>query len=986
MPNQLPYRFSSFRLDPQTWRLRKNDELRPLRPKTFAILRYLLDNAGRLVTKEDLFAAVWPGVKVENSALRVCMNELRQALEDDPHRPRFVETVHRLGYRFIAPVTAVDDDGGAEPERAAPLPVVVVGRQKETSTLLECWERAMGGTRQVVFVVGEPGIGKTTLMDRLLDSPQVSGFAYRARGQCVDQYGEGEAYFPIFGALDEICRGPHGQEAGEALKRHAPDWAAQIPSLMDGDAPNSAEAKARPTSSQMLAEVAAALSAITAIRPILLVCEDLHLGDRPTLELITYLAKRRDSAPLMIVGTYRSTLPRRDGVWPAGMMRDLRANAQCKTLRLTGLKEQEVAEYLDRRMERTAPSALVGHVHRRTGGNPLFMNAIVDHLESLGRTSRALPDDLRDLGVPDNIHAMIEQQIDDLPEKDQKLLKLAGVAAVQGFEFSSAALAAALEDQPGSQDEIEEQCERLVRRVSFLRSGDVTRWPDGTVSASYAFGHALYQEVLYGLLSVGQRARAHLRIAQRLKRAWGAQAGRVATELAIHFERGGDFRLAAEHINDAADVMISRGAASQALRQTERGLELIKKAPNENDRARAELRLETTREVALVSTGAPAAEIKASVDRLTRLVSEVGPWAIHLLVIQGITRLNLSPTENRAAIGMIKAGLRQAQKGSRESAAEAGLLPLQSIAHMALAIACNRQGEFREAASHAEKAIATYDPAYQPPSIDSRVFAISEDANSQWHLGFPDKARARALEAIDLADQMSHAPALVYALARGATVFGLCRDLERALALVDRLITFAADKDLPTMRAWGYFLRGAYRSITVSADEGCRIMRSAIAELDSPAERARAGGTAHPRALLCFCEVEAGVLRPHEAIARLNGIVEESLQTGAEGYLSDIYRMMGVIRLGEGETDPKKLFEVEKLFQKGLDAAQVQGDRAYQLRVALDLARLWQRQGKAPQARKMLASIYRRFTEGHDTQDLKDAKALIAELGSQSSL
>src|SRR5215472_14914594 len=146
MPNQRPYRFSSFRLDPQTWRLRKNDELRPLRPKTFAILRYLLDNAGRLVTKEDLFSAVWPGIKVENSALRVCMNELRQALEDDPHRPRFVETVHRLGYRFIAPVTAVDDEG-SEPERAAaPAPAVIVGRQKEMSLLTECWERAMAGS------------------------------------------------------------------------------------------------------------------------------------------------------------------------------------------------------------------------------------------------------------------------------------------------------------------------------------------------------------------------------------------------------------------------------------------------------------------------------------------------------------------------------------------------------------------------------------------------------------------------------------------------------------------------------------------------------------------------------------------------------------------------------------------------------------------------------------------------------------------------
>ena len=980
MANQRPYRFASFRLDPQTWRLRKNDELRPLRPKTFAILRYLLDNAGRLVTKEDLFAAVWPGVKVENSALRVCMNELRQALEDDPHRPRFVETVHRLGYRFIAPVSAVEDDG-REPERAAPSPVVVVGRQKEMNGLAESWERAIGRTRQFVFVVGEPGVGKTTLMDRILDMPQVSGFAYRGRGQCVDQYGAGEAYFPVFGALDDICRGPHGEEAGDVLKQHAPHWAAQVPRLAAVDAANSPEAAAQPTSSQMLTEIAAALGAIAAIRPIIMVFEDLHLADRATLEMITYLAKRRDPVRLMMVGTYRSTLPRQDGVWPAGMMRDLRANPQCKTLRLTGLKENEVAEYLDRRMERSAPQALISHVHRRTGGNPLFMNAIVDHLESLGRTARALPDDLHDLGVPDNIHAMIEQQIDELPEKDQKLLKLAGVAAAHGFEFSSAALAATFEDQPESQDEIEEQCERVTRRISFLRAGDVARWPDGTVSASYSFGHALYQEVLYRMLSAGQRARAHLRIAQRLQRAWSAHAGRIATELAMHFERGGDFRQAAEHMNDAANAMISRGAASQALRLLERALELVRKAPNENERARAEMRLEATRNIVLVSAGASAAEIAASVERMVAIGREVGPWGTHLLVLQGVTRLNQSPTERRAATEMIKAGLRQAEKGSKGSE-EVGLLPLQSIAHMALAIACNQQGEFREAALHAGKAIATYDPAYQPPSIDSRVMAITEDANAQWHLGFPDQARQRAREAIALAEKMSHAPALVYALGRGATVFGLCRQFDQALEIVDHLITFSADKDLPTMRAWGFFLRGAYRALTGSGDEGCRIMRSAIAELHSPAERNRAGTTTHPRALLCFCEVNAGILRPHEAIAQMNALVEESLQTAAEGLLPDTYRMMGLIRLGEEKTDPRSAPEAEKLLQKAVELSHAQGDRSHELRAALDLARLWQRQGKGAQARKLLSAAHRRFTEGHDTPDLKEAKALIAELRS----
>jgi adenylate cyclase len=354
------------------------------------------------------------------------------------------------------------------------------------------------------------------------------------------------------------------------------------------------------------------------------------------------------------------------------------------------------------------------------------------------------------------------------------------------------------------------------------------------------------------------------------------------------------------------------------------------------------------------------------------------------LVARGITRLNQAATEYRAAIDMIKAGLRQAEKGSKGSD-EAGLLPLQSIANMALAIAFNRQGEFREALAHAEKAIATYDPAYQPPSVDSRVFAIAEHANSLFFLGFLDQARARALEAADLADKMANAPSFVYALARGATVFGLCREHDKALTMVDRLIAFSADKDLPTMRAWAYFLRGTNRAAAGNPDEGCRIMRPAIAELDSPAERGRAGSTAHARALLCFCEVEAGILRPHEAIARMNSIVEESMQTGADGLLPETYRMMGLVRLGEEKNDLKGPLDAEKFFQKAIDLAHAHSNRPFELRSAIELARLWRRQAKGPQARKMLAAIYRRFSEGHDTADLKDAKALIEELQTSSN-
>lgn len=973
MTTDKAYRFSAFTLDPQSWKLRKNNEFRPLRPKTFSILRHLLDHAGTLVTKEDLFAAIWPGTNVEHSALRVCMNELRQALDDDPHRPRFVETVHRRGYRFIAPVDQASDEDD-EPARLLPAQPIVVGREQESARLLNYWERALTGTRQVLFVAGEPGIGKTTLVDKLLNAPLVSRFALVGRGQCPDQYGKGDTYLPVFEALGQICGARRGKNAREVLVRDAPSWADHLPQLRAPETPSGNNNGGGATPTHMLTELNRALNAIATKRPVMLVLEDLHLSDRATVELLAYLAKRRDPARLMIVGTYRTPLPRRDLAQLAAMVRDLEAHQQCHTLRLQRLTETEVADYVDRRISKSLPPKLVKEVYGRTGGNPLFMTAIVDHLESVGETTRAWPNDLQELGVPDTIHAMIEQQIEELSDDDQKILKLASAAGATGLEFSSAAMAAALEEEasPASQDDLEEKCERLARRVNFFHAAGVAQWPDGTIAASYGFGHALYQEVLYGLMSAGQCARAHLRIALRLEQAYGAQTGRVTLELAMHFERGGDHRRAAEHLNGAADTAIGRGASRQALAHIEKALKLLKTVPSDQDRLRLELRLEATRALGLSAIQAPASKIEASIQRMSDLTDEVGSWAVHLLMFQGVTKLFLSPSDSAGEM-IVKTALHRA-----ESTAE--LAPLRTHAHMALATAYNIQGKFRAALTHAEQAIETYDPNYQSPAADSKVFAASEYAVTHWYLGYPDKAKKLADEAVALGERISHAPSLALAMARAATVYALCREPKPWLALAEKLISFASDKDLQRWRSWALFLRGGAYAEMGDANEGCRMMRSAMLELDSRDQQRVPAILVHPRAVLRCAEVFAGLLRPHEAADYIRAAITECIEVGATGYLSDIYRMLAYVKTAAENPGRDTDIEAEGLLRKAIEIARSQSARSFELRAALDLCRLLHRQHKDAEARKVLSPIYAKFTEGHRTPDLRDAKALIAEL------
>ncbi len=978
MSEEKAYRFTPFRLDPANWRLRKNNEFRALRPKTFAILRHLLDNAGRLVTKDDLLRAVWPGVKVEKSALRVCMNELRHVLEDDPHRPRFVETVHRLGYRFIAPVDLSDEEED-EPAHLVRAQPIFVGRDAEVALLLESWERALTGTQQVVFIAGEPGVGKTTLVDRFLSLPLVSNFARIGRGQCADQYGNGEAYLPVFEAIGAICNGGKGRDARRILMRDAPDWSAQMPWLRSVDGPNSGAPRRQPSQARMLSEIAAALGRIASTRPVALVFEDLHLSDHATAELIAYLAKRRDPTRLMIVGTYRSAGTRRDPAQLAAMARDLRARGQCQILRLRGLKESDVADYLHRRIDRPLPAKLAAQVHRRTGGNPLFMAAVADHLESSGQTARSWPGDLRELGVPDNVHAMIEQQIDELSDEDQKLLKFASIAGAANFEFSSAALAAAFDDEIGNQDAIEERCQDLTRRVGFFLAGEVVRWPDGTVSAGYLFGHALYQEVLYAMMSSGQRARAHLRIARRLEQAYAAQPARIATELAMHLERGGDYFHAAQYLNDAADTALSRGAPREALAQIDTAMGLLERAPRDHDRLRLESRLEATRLQGLVSSRFSGPKIEATVRRIGDLVEEVGIFAVQLLVIQGFIRLVVSPMEGRACEVLIKAALQRAESESHGPEA-AELVPLQSVAHMALTTACAVQGKYNEVALHAQRAIETYDPGYQSPSSDSRVHALAEYAFAEWAMGYVEKARNLMREAIATGEKTGNANALAFAMARAATICAMSRQPKEQLALADRLVAFTADKDVEPWHSWGLFLRGSAREQMGEVNEGCRIMRSALAALESHDTNHPPTITTHARASLRYAEVSAGLLRANEGMREVQEAIEECMQTGAVGMLADLYRLMGLLALRREQPERAPEIEAERFFRKAVATARSQRAKSLELLATLELCRMLQRQNKPAEARKILARMLRGFAGGLDTPNLKDARTLLEQL------
>src|SRR5215510_6500363 len=372
--------FAPYRLEVHNAQLWCGTQALHLKAKAFDVLCYLVAHAGQLVTKDDLFAAIWPDLEVSEGVLTNCVGELRKALGDTTQTPRFIATVRGRGYRFIAPVTR----GGPAAAPAAPAavaiptapaaPPLLVGRETELHALRHWLAQALQGRRQVVFVTGEAGMGKTTVVDALLATTAPTAPLGVAWGQCLAQYGAGEAYLPVLDALGRLCRTPGHEHLIALLGQHAPTWLAQMPGLLSPAALADVQRRVQgATRERMLRELAEALEVVTAAQPLVLVLEDLQWSDHATLDLLAWLARRREPARLLLVGTYRpvEVIVRAHPL--QAVHQDLRLHGQCADLPLEGLAETAVAAYLAARFPGSAvATALGGVLARRTDGHPLF--------------------------------------------------------------------------------------------------------------------------------------------------------------------------------------------------------------------------------------------------------------------------------------------------------------------------------------------------------------------------------------------------------------------------------------------------------------------------------------------------------------------------------------------------------------------------------------------------------------------------------------
>ena len=565
--------FQSFRLDTLNHCLWRAGTRLPLTPKAFDLLRYLVEHSGRVVSQNEILEALWPETYVNPEVIKKYILSIRRVLGDSAEEPFFIETIPRRGYRFVA---QVNDEAGT-----ASTPVAkanVVGREEVIAELEQHLAKALAGQRQVIFVTGDAGIGKTTVVDLFHQRSADREELRIARGQCVEGFGGKEAYYPMLEALGQLVRDRDDGPIVDNLAKRAPTWLIQFPSLIKPAQREALEREIRgATRERMVREICEALETLTLESPLMIVLEDLHWVDPSTLDLISALARRREAAKLLLLCTYRPVDVILSQSQLRGLKQDLQVHRLCREIALDRLNESDVADYLRREFQDSDfPDGLAGLIYRQSGGHALFMTAIV---QELAKKALIAPEGGRwkltqslqnvDPGVPETLQQMLELQFDHLSPAEQRILKSAGVF---GDRFSVWTISPTLEIP---ENEIEALCEGLAEREQFIQSAGMQEIGEEGVSAHYEFRHSLYRQMVYRSLSEVGRSRIHSLLGERLKLLCTGDRQEIASEIAMHFERAHDHDQAIHYSVIAAENAGKRFAYRESIQILQHALELL---------------------------------------------------------------------------------------------------------------------------------------------------------------------------------------------------------------------------------------------------------------------------------------------------------------------------------------------------------------------------------------------------------------------------
>ena len=864
-----------------------------------------------------------------------------------------------------AALRASSAKGRFEALRATGL-TALVGREEELELVLARWSKAKSGEGQVVLLSGEAGIGKSrltvALLERLATDPHV-----RLRHFCSPQHTD-SAFYSIIGQWERAARLAHDDTPQARLdkldavltrtstsKQNAALFADMLSLPNDGRYPT-LELTPEQRRQRTFEALNLQIEELTSSGPVLMIVEDAHWADPTSLEAFGQAVDLIASLRVLLIVTFR---PEFEPPWIG--------RSHVTAITVNRLAERDVRGMIDNVVgNKLLPPGVRQDISKRADGIPLFVEEMTKaalEAESEGAEQRTAVLPLTAPAVPASLHGSLLARLDRVgPAKE-----VAQIGAALGRKFSHPLLAAVVRKPEA---ELATALDRLVAAGLLFQQGVPPH-------ATYLFKHALVQDAAYGTLLREPRRALHARIAETLESQFTEIAENQPELLARHCTEAGLIERAASLWGKAGQRSLERSALVEAAEQLTRALGQIAALSVTPALRREEIKLQVALITPLIHVkGYAAPDTKVAVERARSLIEQVQalgePPEDPLLlfsVLYGFWIANLVTFNSDVMRELAAQFMALAEK-------QGAIAPLM-IGHRLMGMSLLHTGDIAEGRVHFDRAIALYDPAEHRPLAtrfgqDVRVAILSYGSLATWLLGYPDAALADAEHAVKDAREIGQAATLMYALLHASLRLIQCGNYATANAQLDEIVALADAKGSLYWKALGMVFQGCELALTGDASNAVHTITSGNTAWRST------GATLFMPLYLSHLAMAHAELGQFDDAWRCIGEAMTTVEATKEKWCeADIHRMAGEIALLSPQPDVAK---AEAYFERALAVARQQQAKSWELRAAMSMARLWRDQGKRDEARELLAPVYGWFTEGFDTLDLKEAKALLEEL------
>jgi class 3 adenylate cyclase/predicted ATPase len=840
----------------------------------------------------------------------------------------------------------------------------LVGREQEIGLLVERWAQVKEGVGQVVLLSGEAGIGKSRLVQVLTEHVAAEPQAWLTPCQC-SPYHQNTALYPLIDLLERVALRFEREESPDQKRRKLEGFLAQYGLPLAEAMPLFAALLSLPLGAeyaplafspeqqkqQTLHALLTILLRIAHQQPVLFVMEDLHWVDPSTLEFLTLLVDQGPTARILALFTFR---PDFTPPWTG--------RSHLTQVTLTRLSRRQAAELTGRVAHGKAlPPEVVEQVVAKTDGVPLFLEELTKMVLESGLLQEqedryALTGPLPPLAIPATLHDSLMARLDRLAA----VKGLAQLGATLGREFAYEVLQAVA---PWNEETLQRGLHQLVAAEFLYQHGLPPQ-------ATYRFKHALIQDAAYQSLLKSTRQQHHQCIAQVLEACFPERCETQPELLAHHYTEAGLTEPAIGYWQRAGQHAIDRSANQEAISHLTNGIELLTTLPETPKRTQHALTLYTALGAALqMAKGIGAPEVEHAYTQAYALCQQVGETPQLVQVLFGLWRFYIARPQFHTARELGETLLRLTQRDHNPA--------LAVLAHYALGNTWLCLGALPAARHHLEAGIARYTPEQRrapafrighDPGVACRAFAVW----TLWVLGYPEQALVRIHDALGLAHALSHPFSLVFAQMWAAWVSQWRRDVPAVHEHAEAAVALATAQGFTQWAAASTSARGWALAMQGQGEAGMAQVRQGIA-----AWRATGASLYVPYFCTVLAEVSAHLGHTEDglqALAEAHSLMEQHEERWWE---AEVCRLRGVLLLRQPGTPQA---EAETWLQRALDIARRQEAKSLELRAAMSLSRLWQRQGKRPEAHDLLAPVYGWFTEGFDTADLQEAKALLEEL------